>query len=93
MPALVYFTPNTKPPQDGAVAVACFVIEEVIIVRLRPAARGASEIISSAAVIRDGEAILGDARVLPHEGLMFRVSGGRATGEEIQRKLVWFQVS
>ena len=92
MLALEDFTPYTKPPQDGAVPVAYFITQEVLVAWLRPAAGSTSVIVLPADVIRDGEAILGDARMLPHEGCMFRVSRGRATGKEVQRKFVWFQL-
>ena len=92
MVALVNFTPYSKPPQDGAVSVAYFVVKEVLVAWLRPAAGSTSVIVLPADVIRDGEAILGDARVLPHEGCTFRVSRRGATREEVQRKFVWLQV-
>ena len=92
MLALINFTPYTKPPQDGAVSVAYFVVKEVFVAWLRQAAQGTSVIVLPADVVRNGEAILGEARMLPHEGLMFRVSRGRATEKEVQREFLWFQV-
>ena len=92
MVALVNFTPYLKPLQDGAVSVAYFFIKEVLVSWLRPAAGSTSLIVSPSDVVRDGEAILGDARMLPHEGCTVRVSRRGATREEVQRKFVWFQV-
>ena len=66
MLALEDFTPYTKPPQDGAVPVAYFITQEVLVSWLRPAAQGAFMVVLSADVVRDGEAIFGDVRMLPH---------------------------
>ena len=92
MVALLNCTPYSKPPQDGTVSVAYFVVKEVLIAWLRPAAGSASMIVLPADVVRDGEAVLGDARMLPHEGCTLSVSRKGATREEVQRKFVWFQV-
>ena len=92
MHALEDFTPYSKPPQDGTVSVAYFITQEVLVIWLRPAAGGASLIVSPADVVRDGEAILGDARMLPHEGCTIRVSRGEAARKEVQREFIWFQV-
>ena len=89
---LVNFTPYSKPPQDGTVSVAYFVVKEVLVAWLRPAAGSTSLIVSPADVVRDGEAILGDARMLPHEGCTIRVSRGEAARKEVQREFIWFQV-
>ena len=90
--ALVNFTPYSKPPQDSTVSVAYFVVKEILVAWLRPAAGSTSLIVSPADVVRDGEAILGDARMLLHEGCTVRGRRGGATREEVQRKFIWFQV-
>ena len=93
MLTVVNFTPYSKPPQNGAVSVAYFVVKEVLVACLKPAAGGASVIVLPADVVRNGEAILGDARMLPHEGCRSRIGSRRgATGEEVQCKFVWFQL-